>query len=220
MKILKNKKLFHRFLISFVGVLIFCCVSIWISEIFTISVSQPFIYSDTQQLPHNKVWVVLGTSKYVPDGRRNLFYFYRIQAAKTLYDDGKIDYILVSGDNSTIHYNETDTMISDLVEIGIPKEKIFWDYAGFRTLDSVVRAKEIFWQTSYTIITQKFHLQRALFLAHFENIDAIGYTALDVPVSLAPRVWIRERFARVKMMIDILFWVQPKFGGEKIEIGK
>jgi len=100
----------------------------------------------------------------------------------------------------------------------IPQEKIYGDYAGFRTLDSVVRAKEIFGQSEYTIITQKFHLERALFLANNEWIDAIWYPAKDVPVRLAPRVWIRERLARVKMMIDIVFWKEPKFWGEAIEI--
>jgi len=126
----------------------------------------------------------------------------------------------VSGDNGTVEYNETDTMKEDLVEMGIPEEKIYGDYAGFRTLDSVVRAKEIFGQEKYTLISQRFHLERALFLAHSEGVDAIGYAARDVPVRLAPRVWIRERLARVKMMLDIIFGVKPKFGGERVEIGE
>lgn len=110
-------------------------------------------------------------------------------------------------------------MQQDLISWWIPEEKIYLDYAGFRTLDSVVRAKEVFGQESYTIISQKFHLQRALYLAQSEGIDAVWYTARDVPVSRAPRVWIRERLARVKMMIDIVLWVEPKFLGEAIEIG-
>lgn len=93
---------------------------------------------------------------------------YRLDAAKELYDAGKIEYILVSGDNSTQQYNETDTMKADLVEMGIPEEKIYGDYAGFRTLDSVVRARDIFGQESYIIITQRFHLERALYLARHE----------------------------------------------------
>lgn len=171
-------------------------------------------------MPKNKVGLILWTSKYIADGRRNLFYLYRIDAIKELYDAGKIEYILVSGDNSTEKYNETDTIKNDLVDLWIPENKIYWDYAGFRTLDSVVRAKEIFWQSKYTIVTQKFHLERAIFLAKTEGVDAIWYTAKDVPVKLAPRVWIRERLARVKMMLDIIFWKQPKFGGEIIEIGE
>ena len=203
-------------------ILILIFLSFWLilgSDFLTISKTRWDIYSDISTISENKVGLVLGTSKYISDGRRNLFYLYRLEAVKALYDEGKIDYILVSGDNSTQQYNETDSMRNDLVASWIPEEKIYWDYAGFRTLDSIVRAKEIFDQSEYTIISQKFHLERALFLAQSEGIDAIWYVAKDVPVSRAPRVWLRERLARVKMMIDIVFWVDPKFWGESIEIG-
>jgi len=188
------------------------------SDFLTAQTTQKYIYTSLEDIPHNKVWLVLWTSKYISDGRRNLFYIYRLDAVKKLYDDEKIDYVLVSGDNSTQQYNETDSMREDLVAMWIPEEKIYGDYAGFRTLDSVVRAQEIFGQSEYTIITQEFHLERALFLANSQEIKAIWYPAKDVPIKLAPRVWIRERLARVKMMIDIVFWKEPKFGGESIEI--
>ena len=205
-----------KIIISLLLALIFV---IAFSEWRTQSISEKYIFSEISELPQTKVGLVLWTSKYIADGRRNLFYLYRLNAAKELYDAGKIEYILVSGDNSTEQYNETDTMKEDLVEMGIPEEKIYGDYAGFRTLDSIVRARDIFGQESYIIITQRFHLERALYLAHHEWIEALGYPAQDVPVKLAPRVWIRERLARVKMMYDVLVWVEPKFGGEKIEIG-
>lgn len=188
-------------------------------EYYIIATTKHDIYTEVSDIPYHSVWVVLGTSKYIPDGRRNLFYLYRIEAAKSLYESGKIDYILVSGDNSTSHYNETDTMRNDLIAAGIPAEKIYGDYAGFRTLDSVVRAKDIFGQSEYTIISQKFHLERAIFIAEHHGIQAVGFNATEVPVKLAPRVWIRERLARVKMVFDIVFGVEPKFGGERIKIG-
>lgn len=188
------------------------------ADFLTVSSTQKNIYTSSQDLPYNKVWLVLGTSKYIADGRRNLFYIYRLNAVQELYNAKKIEYVLVSGDNSTQQYNETDSMKEDLIAMWIPEKKIFWDYAGFRTLDSVVRAKEIFQQESYTVITQNFHLQRALFLAKSKNIQAVWYPAKDVPVKLAPRVWLRERLARVKMMIDLVFWVDPKFLWEKITI--
>lgn len=200
----------------------FFILTIWLiigSDFLTNFVSQKYIYTSVSELPDNKVGMVLGTSKYIADGRRNLFYLYRLQAAKQLYDTGKIDNIIVSGDNSTIQYNETDTMKADLIEMWIPEEKIYGDYAGFRTLDSVVRARDIFGQSQFTIVSQEFHLQRAIFLAHHEGIDAIWYAARDVPVQLAPRVWIRERLARVKMMLDIILWVEPKFWGDMVEVG-
>jgi len=210
------KKLLKIFLL----LIILCIWLIVVSDYLTISTTKKDIYNSLEEIPENKVWLVLWTSKYITDGRRNLFYFYRIQATHDLYQAGKIDAIIVSGDNSTAQYNETDTMKADLVALWIPEENIYGDYAGFRTLDSVVRAKEIFGQSGYTIVTQEFHLQRALFLAKSEGIDAIWFVARDVPVSRAPRVWIRERLARVKMMMDILLWVEPKFGGEAIEIAK
>ncbi len=197
---------------------VFCIWLILMSDFLTAQTTQKYIYTSLEDIPHNKVWLVLWTSKYISDGRRNLFYIYRLDAVKKLYDDEKIDYVLVSGDNSTQQYNETDSMREDLVAMWIPEEKIYGDYAGFRTLDSVVRAQEIFGQSEYTIITQEFHLERALFLANSQEIKAIWYPAKDVPIKLAPRVWIRERLARVKMMIDIVFWKEPKFGGESIEI--
>ncbi len=197
-------------------------LSIWfiiVSDVLTISVSSKNIYNSLEEIPQNKVWLLLGTNKHYGNGLINLFYKYRLEAAIELYNDWKIEYILATWDNGREWYDEATAMHDDLVLAGIPEENIYLDYAGFRTLDSVVRAKEIFWQSEYTIISQKFHLERAIFLAKSEGIDAIWYPAKDVPVKLAPRVWIRERLARVKMMMDILLWVEPKFGGESIEIG-
>ena len=196
-----------------------CIWLIIMSDLLTTQTTQNYIYSSLEEVPTNNVGLVLWTSKYIADGRRNLFYLYRIKAAQALYEEWKIAYILVSWDNSTQQYNETDSMRDDLIAAGVPEEKIYGDYAWLRTLDSVVRAKEIFGQSEYTIITQKFHLERAIFLAKTEWIDAIWFTAKDVPIKLAPRVWIRERLARVKMMIYIVLWVEPKFLWESIKIG-
>jgi len=207
-----------KFLKIILWFLLLCLWAIFVSDYITVSRTQDKIYSSLEDIPENKVWLVLWTSKYISDGRLNGFYTKRINAAFSLYKAGKVKYILVSWDNSTQQYNETDTMKEDLIGMWIPEEKIYGDYAGFRTLDSIVRAKEIFGQDSYTIVTQEFHLVRAIFIAQSQGINAIWYEAQDVPVRLAPRVWIRERLARVKMMIDILFWKEPKFGGEKIEI--
>jgi len=119
----------------------------------------------------------------------------------------------VSGDNSRKDYDEPSDFKNDLITKGIPEHKIFLDYAGFRTLDSVVRAKEIFGQTSITFISQKFHNQRAIYIANHYNINAIGFNANDVY-----NRHLREYFARSKAGIDLVFNVQPKFLGEKIII--
>ena len=130
-------------------VLIVCVIPILyiaVSEILIDTTAEEYIYTEISEIPENKVGLVLGTSKYTSDGRKNFFYSYRLDAARDLYDAKKIEYILVSWDNSTQQYNETDMMREDLVALWVPKEKIYGDYAGFSTLESVVRAKKIFRQ--------------------------------------------------------------------------
>lgn len=180
--------------------------------------SEGKLYTSVAELPKNKVGLLLGTIKYLADGRVNLYYQFRVNAAVKLFKENKIDFIIVSGDNGSKRYDEPTAFKNDLIEAGIPKSRIFLDYAGFRTLDSVVRAKEIFGQTEITIISQKFHNERAIYLAEYFNIKAIGFNAQGVSGSLALKVQLREYLARVKVFVDILLRVQPKFLGKKIEI--
>lgn len=176
------------------------------------------IYSSTEETPKNKVGLLLGTSKYVIGGRINLYYQYRIEAAVKLFEAGKIDFILVSGDNSLKEYDEPTTIKKDLVKMGIPPSKIFLDYAGFRTLDSVVRSRVIFGQENITVISQQFHNERAIYIATSKGINAVGFNAQDVSEAYGFKTRLRERFARVKMMMDLVFGKEPKFYGEKISI--
>lgn len=175
-------------------------------------------YWNLKEVPKNKVGLVLGTSNRLVGGGSNPYYTNRIKATLELYKAGKIDYVLVSGDNSTLYYNEPTVFKRDLVQGGIPSEKIYLDYAGFRTLDSMVRAKYIFGLDSVTIISQKFHNERAIYLAEQKGLYAIGYNAEDLSIKQGLKVRIREYFARVKVFIDLALNTQPKFYGEKIEI--
>lgn len=176
------------------------------------------VFNSTEEIPYNKVGLFLGTGKILSNGRINLYYKYRIDAAVELFKAGKIDYIFVSGDNSTKEYDEPSTIKEDLIKNGIPANRIFLDYAGFRTLDSVVRCKEIFGQSSITIISQQFHNERAIYIAKRKDIDAVGFNAQDVNVNYGFKTQIREKFARVKMVLDLIFGKKPKFLGEKIKI--
>ncbi|MGY5355293.1 SanA/YdcF family protein [Wenyingzhuangia sp. IMCC45467] len=176
------------------------------------------VYNNVNEIPKNKVGLVLGTSKWNRKGGVNLFFKYRIDAVVELYNNGKIEFILVSGDNSTIAYNEPEFFKKALIKRGIPKEKIFLDYAGFRTLDSVIRAYKVFNQQSYTVISQEFHNKRAVYIASLNNINAIGFNAKDVSDAYGFKVYLREYLARTKVFVDILFNVQSKFLGPKIEI--
>ena len=176
------------------------------------------LYTDAEKVPFNRVGLLLGTAKYVAGGRVNLYYTYRIQAAVRLVQAGKIKYVIVSGDNSTKQYNEPEQMRADLLAAGVDSSAIFLDYAGFRTFDSVVRLREIFSQQSVTIISQKFHNERAVFIASREGIDAVGYNARDISLNAGFWVQLREKLARVKVFADYLFGQQPKFLGEKVPL--
>ncbi len=175
-------------------------------------------FSDSTKIPKNKVGLVLGTVPRLRNGRWNLYFLHRIDASVELFESGKIDFILVSGDNGNKNYDEPSEFKKALIKRGIPSEKIYLDYAGFRTLDSVVRAKKIFGQESITIISQKFHNERAIFIAEKHGLKAIGFNAKTVYGTAAAKTNNREYFARVKAYLDLLFGVSPKFLGDKIEI--
>ncbi len=175
-------------------------------------------FSDISSTPKNRVGLVLGTSNKLTNGSPNPYYTYRINATKALYNAGKIEFILVSGDNGSIYYNEPDTFKKDLIKAGIPERAIFLDYAGFRTLDSMFRAKSIFGLNNVTVISQKFHNERAIYIAKQKGLNAIGFNAQDVSTSQGIKVQLREYLARVKVFIDMLLNTQPKFYGTTIEI--
>lgn len=186
---------------------------------YTVSSSaQGKTFANEEQIPENRVGIVLGTSKKLMGGRPNLYYRYRIEATIKLYNAKKIEFVLVSGDNGTQYYNEPETIKKDLIKGGIPSEKIFLDYAGFRTLDSMVRAKEVFGLEKVTVISQKFHNERAIYLAEKKGLRAIGFNAVDVTGNNGLKVHTREYLARVKVFLDLLFKTEPKFYGEQIEI--
>lgn len=193
-------------------------VVIFISNVYVERAAKGKTFNSVQEIPYNKVGLVLGTSKYVSKGRVNLFYKFRIDATIALYKAGKIKYVIVSGDNSTQYYDEPTTFKEDLIKGGIPADHIFLDYAGFRTLDSVVRCKEIFGQTNITIISQQFHNERAIVIANKKNINAIGFNARNVGGDSGLKVKLRELLARVKLSLDLIFNKQPKFLGDKISI--
>lgn len=179
------------------------------------------IYDDLEKLPEREVGIVLGTGPTTMTGESNSYFLYRIDAAEELYKAGKIKYILISGDNSRKDYSEPDVMKDSLVARGIPEEVIYLDYAGFRTLDSVVRSKKVFEQTTMIVISQQFHNERSLALGDWQGMELIGYNAKETSSRFHTiRAHIREGFARVKLLLDMLTNKQPKFLGKPIEIGE
>lgn len=212
---MKKKNVF-RFLLLAVVVLV---AVVFVTDAWVNRSTRSQVYDDIQDIPHNKVGLVLGTSKVLKGGHINPYYQYRINAAIALFKAGKVDFLLVSGDNGREEYDETSAMQADLIAGGIPKEKIFMDYAGFRTLDSILRCKEVFGETRITVISQLFHNQRSVFIANHKGLVAVGFNARDLRVSSGFRTQIREKFARVKMLLDLALGKKAKFYGDKIRIG-
>ena len=168
------------------------------------------LFSDPTELPYNEYGLVLGTSK---DGRHGLnpYFVKRLDAAVTLYENKKIKKIIVSGDNHIVTYNETQDMTDYLIARGIPETAIIKDYAGFRTLDSVVRSKLVFGCDSITIISQRIHNERALYIARHYDLEAVGFNAQDVN-STRNYTHAREFFAKCWVFVDLyIFHTAPKF---------
>lgn len=164
--------------------------------------------------------LLLGTSRTVRSGRPNAYFYNRVDAAAALYHAGKVEYLVISGDNGRKGYNEPQDMKEALVGRGVPAEAIYLDYAGFRTYDSVVRMEKIFGQESFTVISQEFHNRRAVYIAQALGLDAVGYNAADVAAYAGMKTRLREKLARVRMFMDLWTGKTPKFLGEPVEIGK
>jgi SanA protein len=179
------------------------------------------LFTDVADLPPIEVGLLFGTTDRV-NGRENLYFRYRIDAAEKVWKSGKIKTLIVSGDNRSQYYNEPEKMRQALIERGIPKQRIVADYAGLRTLDSVVRAKEIFSTDSILVISQRFQNERAIYLAEAHDIDAYGFDAQDVTTQAGGlKTKIREVGARVKMWLDVNFLhTRPVHLGEKIALPK
>ncbi len=179
------------------------------------------LHTQTENIPPRDVGLVLGCSPNLRSGAPNPFFQYRIDAATALFKAGKVRYLLVSGANPSAFYNEPSAMRAALIERGVPAEYIFKDYAGLRTLDSVVRAKKVFQTDRLTIISQDFHLRRALYIADHYAIDCIGFAARDLTYRSGFRVYLREAFARVKMLLDLhVLSIGPRHLGEPETIGR
>ncbi|HEV2962088.1 MAG TPA: ElyC/SanA/YdcF family protein [Candidatus Angelobacter sp.] len=178
------------------------------------------LYTNVSEIPHRPAGLVLGCSRLLGNGTPNPFFNSRLHAAIELFQAGKVDYLLVSGDNHTKGYDEATDFKEALLQAGIPTNRVYCDCAGFRTLDSIVRARDVFGLKQITVVSQEFHNQRAIFLSNHEGIDAIGYNAQDVDLGDASGAHKREKLAKVKAVLDIyLLRTKPHFLGPKISMG-
>jgi SanA protein len=202
-------KVFFYLLSAFT--LLIIAVNFWI-----IKSTEDRIIQVRELISDKNIVLVLGTSSKLIDGSPNPFFENRIKMAAYLFQQGKVTHFILSGDNRTRYYNEPFEMRKALMNAGVPDSIITLDYAGLRTLDSVVRTKEIFGQNKIIIITQQFHCYRALFISNFYTMDAVAIAANEPAQENAWRVYIREYFARTKAVLDLyVFNTAPHHMGDR-----
>ena len=200
-------KWFKRIIIGFFLTILIGIVTIAACNLIVIHSTRDRIYDNVKEIPYKEVGLLLGTSPTTINGWTNIYYTYRIDAAVKLYKAKKISRILISGDGKEKSYDEPKYMRRDLIKRGIPAHKITLDKKGLRTYDSVINAKETFGLSNFTVISQRFQNERAIYLAGHNDIDAIGFNAKDAPNQKgksAVKVRIREVFAKVKVFMDLI----------------
>lgn len=191
--------------------------SILLTNVHVDSISRTYIYNDIDDLPHKQTGIVLGAFVHQGGGLSEM-YKDRVNTAIELYNKKKIEKILISGDHGNKSYDEVNSAKDYLLEAQIPARDIFLDHAGFDTYDSLYRARDIFRVDSLIIITQEFHLPRAVYIAGSLGHDVVGIKA---DRHTYPMIWyseIRETFSKIKAFGDITFNSSPRYLGEEIPI--
>ena len=216
MKTRRRKAVRRGFLLALGLAIVAFALSVGVSETAVRSAAAGRCYERVEDVPKNDVGLVLGTSKWVKGRKPNRYYAARIEAAAALWRVGKVRKLLVSGDNRRADYNEPKVMKADLIAAGVPKEAIVCDYAGVRTLDSMARAHQVFGLTRVTVVSQRFHTERAIYLGKQWGVGAVGLDAECPP--LAPRLLLRETLARLSALWDSAVGTRPRHLGEKITI--
>ena len=211
-------------LILFIG-LLFIVSTIMLCHYIVVWNANGKIYTKIEDIPASDIGLLLGTppqTRY--GGMSNSFFNYRIDAAEALYKAGKIGYLLISGDDNSLNgLNEVQCVKDSLIIRGIPASVIFLDGKGLRTFDSVVRTSTLFGVKSFTVISQKFHNERAIYLAEHLNLDIEKVQAFNAksPISnLSILTYLREYLARVKMFMDIFFKDEIEVFDEKINLNE
>lgn len=207
---MKLKRIAKWLLLLFFIIYILCNALIYFN-------SKNFIYRDKSEIPASYVALVPGASVFA-NGTPSPILADRLDKALELYKTGKIKRFLLSGDHGTRSYDEVNAMRSYMVTKGVPDSIIFTDHAGFDTYSSMKRAHDIFEVDSLTIVTQAFHLRRAVYIARKQGLVAYGYASDMRKYPSINYLKIRESFASIKAVFEVLFHVKPRFEGEKIPI--
>ncbi|MFY0664626.1 MAG: YdcF family protein [Natronospirillum sp.] len=199
----RKRRLLRFVALIFVGASALISGSLWFADQWFGWQAKGQVYTDKNHLSPSRFGLLLGTAKYHPSGTLNPFYRARIAAAAELYHDGLLEVILASGNHNPPFYSEPRMMQEDLMQLGVPETAILQDGGGTRTLNSVIRLKTEYQQDHVIIISQQFHIERALYQARAVGIDAQGFVALDAPRNWHWRVRAREVFARAYALVEI-----------------
>lgn len=184
------------------------------------SESEPFATEKADAVQSADVALVLGAAPVLDDGRPNRFFEYRLDAAAALFRTGKVKYLLASGDSIDPGYDETTAMKSGLVKRGVPAEAIYRDTAGVRTLDSVLRARDLYGQRRLVIVSQDFHVRRAVWLARQHGIEAYGFDAQGISAFDHVDTWLRQFPSALKAVLDVWTGSVARYRGQPVIIGK
>ena len=213
-----NSKL-NRTLVLVISMLTLVPAVLVAINLFFVVMAQGHLHDGFADLPHRRVGLVLGTSSFLGSGSPSPYFAGRIQAAASLWQNCKVDFLLLSGDNQYDSYNEPIRMKNALEAAGVPSAKLVLDFAGFSTLDSVIRAKKVFGQDEVTVVSQDFQNQRAVVIGIFNDLRVEAYNAPGAELGRSLPVLLREILARPKAFLDIFVLnTQPRFLGEVIEI--
>lgn len=206
------RALARRFLLWTVSLTVLAALGLLAVNLLMIGRYAPHIHAQISTVPQAPTALVLGTSHWSLGGEPSAHFAGRMAAAAQLYADGKVRHLLLSGANPSIHYNEPQRMREALLALQVPDAAMTLDYAGRRTLDSVRRARDVFGERELIIVSQPYHLYRALFLADQDGLRAAGFTAAEPPLKQRWRTELREVLARLLAVLDVyVLGTQPHF---------
>jgi SanA protein len=186
----------------------------WLAERRLDGLADARMSGDASRLPDVDVALVLGTAPIGPEGGPNVYFVHRLDAAAALWKAGKVKYLIVSGSDV-----EPDAMRDGLIARGVPAAAIYRDPAGDRTWDSVLRARDVFGQKRLIIVSQRFHLSRALFLANHAGIEAWGFEARDVDSPYSVFTELRRFPSALRAFFDVWTEAPPPQAAPSVRIG-
>lgn len=216
-----SKKAFRKIIRSLLALGVLFILFTLTINLYVINFSKKYIFSDIKDVPEKYAVIVPGASVV---NNRSVSHVLRdrIEAGVDLLQKGTVIKFMISGDHGKWNYDEVNTARKYVLQMHtVEEDKIFMDHAGFSTYETMYRARDVFCVTDCCIVTQKFHIYRAVYIARKLGLDAVGYIspAIEDFRKRTLVAWnIREYFARVKAFFDVLFDVKPTYLGDQIPI--